>query len=141
MAIYSPDELKPLLIITQILTNQCWFYAIWMNIHLLSCFVLKMDTNLSLSFFFTDYEFSLVDFHFYLIVVELALTCCIMVPIIVYIAERAKKCLDFCSTVFILHLVVCFVVNGLPRRAYWWITMFVCMVAMTLLSERVAVKR
>ena len=26
-----------------------------MNIHLLSCFVLKMDTNLSLSFFFTDY--------------------------------------------------------------------------------------
>lgn len=30
------------------------------------------------------------------------------VPIIVYIAERAKKCLDFCSSVFIIHLLICF---------------------------------
>lgn len=61
-----------------------------------------------------------------------------------YIAERAKKCLDYCSTLFINHLVICFFVNvclffpfhlqGFPIHLFWWITMVGCMIAMILLS-------
>ena len=34
--------------------------------------------------------------------------------------ERAKKCLDFGVTVFILHLVATTIVNAVPRTATWW---------------------
>lgn len=143
--------------------EKCWFYAIWMNIHFLAAIILRMPKNLSVSFFFTDYvfpsyllmiqEFHLIDLHFYLIILELGITCLVMfsfmsifycrVPIIVYIAERAKKCLDFCSSVFIIHLLICCyfdvqiqIINqfqGIPLNLYWWGTMIFCMVSMTLL--------
>lgn len=129
------------MIILQIIANQCWFYAIWMNIHYIAANILGMNLNMSVSFFFTDYEFSLIDLHFYLIIVELALTCIVMVPLVVFIAERAKKCLDFCSTIFFIHFCVCFSYNGFPLNIYWWLTMGSCLLLMTLLSERVALKR
>lgn len=65
MAIYAADEWRPLLIILQIIANQvgvkedvnyqCWFYAIWMNIHYIAANILGMNLNMSVSFFFTDY--------------------------------------------------------------------------------------
>ena len=59
-----------------------------------------------------------MDLHFYLIILELSITCGVMwvlsmyfsfcrVPIVVYVSERAKKCFDYCSTIFIVHLIVC----------------------------------
>ncbi|KAK8789570.1 hypothetical protein WA171_001662 [Blastocystis sp. BT1] len=151
MAIYTQDEWRPLFIIVQIIANQCWFYAIWMTIHYMAALLLRMPTTFSISFFFTDYEFNIVDMHFYLIILELTITCFIMVPIVVYIAERAKKCFDFCSTIFIIHLFICicFYVSmwilidqkGIPLNFYWWGTMLCCMIGLTLLTERVSARR
>lgn len=39
-------------------------------------------------------------------------------PIVVFIVERAKKCLDFCFTIFLIHFCTCcfFNVLGIARK-------------------------
>lgn len=39
-------------------------------------------------------------------------------PIVVFIVERAKKCLDFCFTIFLIHFCTCcfFNVQGIAGR-------------------------
>ena len=37
------------------------------------------------------------------------------------LVERAKKCLDFATTLYGIHLVLCCVIGGFPRTAAWWI--------------------
>ncbi|KAK8792529.1 hypothetical protein WA588_005024 [Blastocystis sp. NMH] len=141
MALYSPDEWRPFFIILQIITNQCWFYGIWTSLHYVATLLLRMPRTFSITFFFTDYEFNVVDLHFYLIILELSITCGVMIPIVVYVSERAKKCFDFCSTIFIIHLIVCICFYGIPLNLYWWGTMIICMIGMTLLAENVSSRR
>ena len=40
--------------------------------------------------------------------------------LLAFTVERAKKCLDFGVTVFILHLLATTIVNAVPRTATWW---------------------
>lgn len=37
------------------------------------------------------------------------------------LVERAKKCLDFTTTLYGIHFVLCWAVGGFPRSAAWWI--------------------
>jgi len=39
---------------------------------------------------------------------------------IVHIVERSKKCLDFSSTVYIIHLMFCAIYGGLPHNLEWY---------------------
>ena len=56
----------------------------------------------------------------------------ILLPVIV---ERAKKCLDFTSTLYITHLVICSCYDGIPKNWEWWILQFVSMTLMVVLGE------
>lgn len=56
----------------------------------------------------------------------------ILLPVIV---ERAKKCLDFTSTLYIIHLAICSCYDGIPRNWEWWILQIVALAVMVILGE------
>lgn len=68
----------------------------------------------------------------------LCLTCfrlqhrALLLPMIV---ERAKKCLDFTSTLYIIHLTICSFYNGIPHNWEWWILQMASLALMVVLGE------
>jgi len=48
---------------------------------------------------------------------------------LVKIVERARKCLDFVTTIHFIHLIVCIIYGGFPRWMWWIINIFT--IAMT----------
>jgi len=54
---------------------------------------------------------------------------------LVVIVERAKKCLDFVATLFVLHIVLCSLYSGFPTQLWWWLSLFGSALVMTLLGE------
>lgn len=69
---------------------------------------------------------------------RVTLTCCcaydraILLPMIV---ERAKKCLDFTSTLYIIHLGICSFYDGVPRNWEWWMLQMASLALMVVLGE------
>lgn len=61
-----------------------------------------------------------------------ALSRAILLPVIV---ERAKKCLDFTSTLHIIHLSICSLYDGVPRNWEWWFLQIVALSLMVVLGE------
>eukprot|EP00727_Mastigamoeba_balamuthi_P010082 m51a1_g5697 hypothetical protein (174) ;mRNA; r:1020891-1021500 len=61
----------------------------------------------------------------------------------VFVVEKARKCLDFAATVFILHGAACVLYAG-PRSlssGAWWIAQVASLVALALLSEHLCRRR
>ncbi|ONK59410.1 uncharacterized protein A4U43_C08F6140 [Asparagus officinalis] len=58
-----------------------------------------------------------------------------------YLVERAKKCLDFSATLYLVHLFLCIIYGGWPSSITWWIVNFTCLALMALLGERLCIKR
>jgi protein SYS1 len=52
------------------------------------------------------------------------------------IVEKSKKCLDFCVTYFLLHLILSSWYTGhLPRTSDWWIVHLAATLIMVLVGE------
>ncbi len=51
------------------------------------------------------------------------------------IVEKAKRCLDFTATVFLIHLVVCSFYGGVPISWEWWISNLLAAVTMVVGGE------
>ena len=51
------------------------------------------------------------------------------------IVERAKKCLDFTSTLYIIHVVICSFYDGIPQNWEWWILQIAALALMVVLGE------
>lgn len=51
------------------------------------------------------------------------------------IVERAKKCLDFTSTLYIIHLGICSLYDGIPQNWEWWILQIAALALMVVLGE------
>lgn len=51
------------------------------------------------------------------------------------IVEKAKKCLDFSFTLFMIHTIACTVYDGLPSTWDWWIVHILHMIIMIVLGE------
>lgn len=57
------------------------------------------------------------------------------------IVERAKKCLDFAATVHVVHLLNCWMYDGLPNSWEWWLVNLMSLVVMSLLGEYLCLRR
>ncbi|CAN6456307.1 unnamed protein product [Victoria cruziana] len=55
--------------------------------------------------------------------------------------ERAKKCLDFSATLYIIHLYMCLVHGGWPSSFTWWIVNGTGFAIMALLGEWLCIRR
>jgi len=58
-----------------------------------------------------------------------------------YLIERAKKCLDFSATLYIVHLFICIIYGGWPSSFTWWIVNLTCLALMALLGEWLCIRR
>eukprot|EP00850_Spirogloea_muscicola_P016460 SM000133S26826 [mRNA] locus=s133:395880:397073:+ [translate_table: standard] len=57
------------------------------------------------------------------------------------IVERAKKCLDFTATTYIIHLALCTAYAGLPATFTWWLVNGLALVFMAVLGEWLCMRR
>ena len=57
------------------------------------------------------------------------------------VVERAKKCLDFASTVYLLHLAACWWWAGFPRSWEWWAVNGVALGVAAVLGETLCVRK
>ncbi|KAM0859331.1 hypothetical protein ACQ4PT_047258 [Festuca glaucescens] len=58
-----------------------------------------------------------------------------------YVIERAKKCLDFAATLYIIHLFICIIYGGWPASVTWWVVNIVGLAIMSLLGEYLCIRR
>lgn len=58
-----------------------------------------------------------------------------------YVIERAKKCLDFSATLYIIHIFICIVYGGWPSSTTWWIVNITGFAVMALFGEYLCIKR
>mmetsp|Transcript_24381 Transcript_24381/g.46265 ORF Transcript_24381/g.46265 Transcript_24381/m.46265 type:complete len:147 (-) Transcript_24381:425-865(-) len=57
------------------------------------------------------------------------------------IVERAKKCLDFTVTLYIVHFFGCMLHSGLPASIEWWVLHFTSLVFMAVIGEWLCMRR
>jgi len=55
--------------------------------------------------------------------------------------ERAKKCLDFATTLYILHLVLVICYAGWPTRFEWWLLQLACLATTAIGGEYLCLQR
>ncbi|OQR85428.1 hypothetical protein ACHHYP_11845 [Achlya hypogyna] len=127
---YGRGRWDPKLIALQMVCMQCSHYLA-LGVLLGLCH----GSNLSLDQFFSHELHTLesidgVKTSFAHIVCGLvnAVLLCIFV-------ERAKKCLDFGATVYVLDLVVCILYQGFPASWSWWIVHGIALVLTVVLGE------
>ncbi|KAL9272692.1 SYS1-like protein [Drosera capensis] len=58
-----------------------------------------------------------------------------------YIIERAKKCLDFSATLYIIHLFISTLYGGWPSSITWWVVNGTGLAVMALLGEYLCIRR
>lgn len=58
-----------------------------------------------------------------------------------YLIERAKKCLDFSATLYIIHLLLCILYGGFPSSITWWVVNGTGLAVMALLGEYLCIRR
>ena len=58
-----------------------------------------------------------------------------------WIIKRAKKCLDYVSTIYILHLLLCWINRHFPSNWDWWIVNFCSFLIMAVLSEYLCIRK
>lgn len=57
------------------------------------------------------------------------------------LVERAKKCLDHTSTLFIFHLFLTWIYGGFPHQTEWWSCSILSLIIMVLLGEWLCVRQ
>ena len=58
-----------------------------------------------------------------------------------WIIKRAKKCLDYVSTIYIIHLFLCWMNEHFPKNWDWWIVNFCSFLIMAVLSEYLCIRK
>jgi protein SYS1 len=130
---YGAEVWDPVQITSQIISLQACFYLVvgfW-------AWFLSMIFGSVVSL---DYIFSAdaLSVHYVLgwaPVMAHAMTIPVMCAIFVHIVERARKCLDFATTVYGNHLVLCWITYGFPTTWEWWALNVTGMIVTILLSE------
>ncbi|EDQ85493.1 uncharacterized protein MONBRDRAFT_38849 [Monosiga brevicollis MX1] len=113
---------------SQIVTLQCVFYLILGLLATVTAHA--VDTEAGLDFLFAEESLDIWQFYG-TFVTAFFLTA----PAIAFACRRAPQCLDFASTIFLLHVVMCGFYDGIPRRLRWWLLQGTGVAIMALLAE------
>ncbi|GAX77520.1 hypothetical protein CEUSTIGMA_g4964.t1 [Chlamydomonas eustigma] len=137
--IYGSAAWDPILIISQIASLQCLFYLTMgiFNAMFLSPFL----GQLSVLNIFGWQLFSIGNIHGWLTIASNLATACLGAVYLMWIVERAKKCLDFGSTTYLIHFTCCWAYSGFPANLIWWGTNAASFLIMALFGEWLCVRR
>lgn len=136
---FGPAVWDPWLILSQMLVLQCSFYivvGVWLT--LLS---IVFSSPLSSDYIF---EASTMCIHSVVGLLPLVSFIFVVVPmsyIVSHVVVRARKCLDFVTTVYFYHFLFCWIYGGLPKSLVWWIVNTIACTVTTVVSEYICLKR
>lgn len=136
---YGAVVWDPWLIVAQIVCLQCMYY-ITLGL-LLSLLVGTRVSRMSLVYFFDYVTISTSTVTGWSVVASFLLSSVAGAVYMLYLIERAKKCLDFSATLYIIHLFLCIVYGGWPSAITWWIVNGTGIAVMALLGEYLCIRR
>jgi len=136
---YGHQTWDPLLICSQILAVQALWYLslgslLWL---LLGPYV----SHLTLHHVF---DWRLVNVHSFtgwMIIVATLFNALAASAYLMALVERAKKCLDFAATIYIVHAVICWSYSGFPLQLAWWMMMTLAVTMTAALGEWLCLQR
>ncbi|PWA62261.1 integral membrane protein SYS1-related protein [Artemisia annua] len=135
---YGTVVWDPWLIVAQIVCIQCLYYlslGVFMGV-LVGTRVNKM----SLVYFFDFATVTLSTVTGWCVVVSFLLSSVAGAGVLLYLIERAKKCLDFSATIYIIHLCICVLYGGWPSSVTWWVVNGTGLAITALLGEYLSTK-
>ncbi|PIA65147.1 hypothetical protein AQUCO_00100562v1 [Aquilegia coerulea] len=136
---YGAIVWDPWLIVSQIVCLQCLYYltlGLFMSI-----LVGTRVSRMSLVYFFDFSALTISTTIGWSVIASFLLSAIAGAGFILYLIERAKKCLDFSATLYIIHLFICIVYGGWPSSFTWWIVNGTCLAVMALLGEWLCIRR
>lgn len=136
---YGTVVWDPWLIVAQIVTLQCLYY-LTLGVFL-SLLVGTRVSRMSLVYFFDFATISIATVTGWCVIASFLLSAIAGAAYMLYLIERAKKCLDFSATLFIVHLVLCILYGGWPASISWWIVNGTGLAIMALLGEYLCIRR
>nr|CAG4635775.1 EOG090X0FH3 [Artemia franciscana] len=124
----------PALIISQIVAIQCIMYFFTGLLILLMHFL--VGAHLSLDCVYKIEELNLKGVIGRTIIAIFLIIALLNAASIWFLVGRTKLCLDFSTTIHILHLLFCWHYSGFfPKTATWWITNILCVAITCVCAE------
>ncbi|KAK4267466.1 hypothetical protein QN277_024244 [Acacia crassicarpa] len=130
---YGAAVWDPWLIVAQIVCLQCLYY-ITLGLFL-AILVGTRVSRLSLVYFFDYVTITTSTITGWCVIASFLLSSIAGAAYMFVVIERAKKCLDFSATLYIIHLFICIVYGGWPSSITWWIVNGTGIAVMELLGE------
>ncbi|XP_031485207.1 uncharacterized protein LOC116254167 [Nymphaea colorata] len=136
---YGSVVWDPLLIVSQIVCLQCLYYLtlglfMWILVG-------TRVSRLTLVYFFDYSTLTASTITGWCTMSSFLLTALAGAGYMFLLIERAKKCLDFSATLYIIHLFMCLVYGGWPSSFTWWIVNGTGFAIMALLGEWLCIRR
>ncbi|KAK9820508.1 hypothetical protein WJX72_011107 [[Myrmecia] bisecta] len=136
---YGSQGWDPVLIVAQICTVQCLHYLslgvfLWL---LCGPYV----GHLTLQQLFVSNFTSFHSFVGWMAVLASLVNSLASAVYLMFVVERAKKCLDFAATIYIIHLACCCIYKGFPTSVDWWAVNITAMIVTALLGEFLCMHR
>ncbi|XP_020106421.1 protein SYS1 homolog [Ananas comosus] len=136
---YGAMVWDPWLIVSQIVCLQCLYY---LTLGLfLAILVGTRVSRLGLVYFFDFSTLNPSTVTGWCAIVSFLLTSIAGAGFLLYLVERAKKCLDFAATLYIIHLFICIIYGGWPSSITWWVVNLSSLALMSLLGEWLCIRR
>lgn len=117
-------------ICSQIVILQCVFYlAVGFSLFFSN---VLLGTDLDLDYVFSSRDISFTSSFSYPAIVSFLLTAPVNAVALAVVVGRARKCLDYGSTVYLLHLLVCTLAHGFPSTAWWVLSVGGCVITVVM---------
>ncbi|XP_064393142.1 protein SYS1 homolog [Halichondria panicea] len=129
---FRSNIFDPLLVGSQILALQCCFYVtmgLWL---VLADMIAGIQLSVDQLFDYKEFE---GPHDGWLVMGAVALNAFSTALAMWWIVRRAKLCLDFSITVYLLHLLLSVLYGGLPHSWAWWITNTASLVITVVVGE------
>ncbi|KAI7986131.1 hypothetical protein LOK49_LG14G01871 [Camellia lanceoleosa] len=136
---YGSVVWDPWLIVAQIVCLQCSYYLTLG--FLLGILVGTRVSRMSLVYFFDYATVSASTVTGWCVIASILLSSLAGSVYMLHLIERAKKCLDFSATLYIIHLFICIVYGGWPSSITWWVVNGTGLAVMALLGEYLCIRR
>ncbi|GMH15956.1 hypothetical protein Nepgr_017797 [Nepenthes gracilis] len=136
---YGAVVWDPWLIVAQIVCLQCLYY---LTLGLfMAVLVGTRVSRMSLVYFFDFATVTASTVTGWGVIASFMLSAVAGAGYMVYLIERAKKCLDFSATLYIIHLFICYIYGGWPSSITWWVVNVTGLAMMALLGEYLCIRR
>ncbi|XP_058111374.1 uncharacterized protein LOC131254669 [Magnolia sinica] len=136
---YGAVVWDPWLIVGQIVCLQCLYY-LTLGVFL-SILVGFRVSRMSLIYFFDYSTLTASTITGWCAIASFILSALAGASYMLHLVERAKKCLDFSATLYIIHLFICIIYGGWPSSITWWIVNGTGLAVMALLGEWLCIRR